>query len=205
MKSLYFISNNLISPASVVYPKSMTFYETREKMMLSLEGENLAKSLCSIKDLASIEAVYSSNYFCAMDTSKYLSEANKIEIFLDERLGERAVGDLGCNEIRFLKGMQEHDFSYKLPNGESIQEVTLRMKNCIKDILKSDYEEVAVVTHPIALLSLFTLWCNKGFSLEDRLILDYHEDILFDGSFHELDLIKVVFDENRVISIERIK
>lgn len=205
MKTLYFISNNLISPASVIYPKSTTFHETREKMMLSLDGENLAESLCSIKDLASIEAVYSSNYFCAMDTSKYLAETNKIEIFVDERLGERLVGDLGGNEIRFLKGMQEHDFSYKLPNGESIQEVTLRMKNCVKDILKNDYEEVAVVTHPIALLSLFTLWCNKGFSLEDRLILDYHEDILFDGSFHEIDLIKVVFDENRVISIERIK
>lgn len=205
MKTLYFISNNLISPASVIYPKNTTFPEIREKTMLSTEGEDLAKKLVLRDDFSAIEAVYSSCYFGAMNTSKYLGEANEIEVFLDERLGERVVGELGGNEIRFLKGMQEHDFSYKLPNGESIQEVRERMKDCVKDILKSDYEEVAVVTHPIALLSLFTLWCNKGFSLEDRLILDYQDDILFDGSFQELDLIKVVFDENRVISIERLK
>lgn len=203
MKTFYFISNNLVSNINVVYPKNATFNEVREKTMLSSKGEELAKKISSFEILNSIEVVYSSHYFGAMNTSKYIADVKDLDIILDERLGERIVGELGSNEYRFLKGMQEHDFSYKLNNGESIKEVNLRMKSCIKDILKSDYENVLIVSHNIALLSLFLDWCNKGFNLDDRLILDYQEEVIFDGIFREFDLIKVQFDDNKVISVER--
>ena len=101
--------------------------------------------------------------------------------------------------------MQEHDCSYKLNQGESLQEVNSRMTSCIKEILQTDYENIVIVSHNIALLSLFIEWCNKGFNLDDRLILDYEEDVIFDGVFREVDLLKVVFDNNKLISIKRLK
>lgn len=205
MKTLYFVSNNLVSNINVVYPNTTTFNEVREKTMLSPKGEEIAKSLSNIDLLSNVEVIYSSNYFGAMATSKYIASDKDLDIILDKRLGERVVGELGCNEYRFLKGMQEHDFNYKLNQGESLNQVMERMVSCIKEILKSDYEQVLVVTHNIALLALFIKWCNYGYNLDDRLILDYHEDIIFDGAFHEMDMIKVEFDDNKIISIERLK
>lgn len=204
MKTLYFISNNLVSNVNVIYPKTTTFNEVREKTMLSSKGEESAKKIGSFKNLLSAEVIYSSHYFCAMDTSKYLASAKDLDIILDERLGERIVGELGCNEYRFLKGMQEHDFTYKLNEGESLQDVMNRMHSCIKDILNSDYENVIIVSHNIALLSLFIRWCNKGFNLDDRLILDFQEEVIFDGAFHELDFIQVDFENNKLVSIKRL-
>lgn len=204
MKTFYFISNNLVSNINVIYEKNTTFKEVREKTMLSSKGEDLAKKLSSLEILNNIDAIYSSHYFCAMNTSKYIAEKKDLDIYLDERLGERIVGELGSNEYRFLKGMQEHDFNYKLNNGESIKEVNLRIKSCIKEILENSYENVLIVSHNIALLSLFLDWCNKGFNLDDRLILDYQEEVIFDGIFREFDLLKVQFDDNKVISIERL-
>ena len=205
MKTIYFISNNLVSNLDITYPKFVSFKEIREKTMLSIKGEEQAKSLCAIEFLNNIDIIYSSFYFGAMNTSKYLASDKHVEIIVDKRLGERIVGDLGCNEYRFLKGMQEHDFSFKLNDGESLLEVQERMLAVVREILKCDKENIVVVSHNIALLSLFLEWCNKGFNLEDRLILDYKERIIFDGAFHELDLIQVAFEETRVVDIKRLR
>ncbi len=204
MKTIYFISNNLLKTRNVVFPKSMTFQEAREKTMLNVKGEQLAEKITHLKNLSSLDIVYSSLYVNAMDTSKYIANQNQLDIILDSRLNERIVGELGSNEYRFLKGMQEHDFSYKLPNGESIQDVQKRMILFLEDLLKSDFENIAIVSHNIALLSLFVKWCNCDYNLEDHLILEYQDDVIFDGTFHEIDIIQVVFENQKLVSIKRI-
>jgi hypothetical protein len=47
-------------------------------------------------------------------------------------------------------------------------------------------------------------WCKNDYSLDDRLILDYKEHIIFDGTFNKYDLIKLEFDNNKLINLERI-
>lgn len=205
MKTLYFVSNNLMSGVNVIYPRTTSFKELREKTLLSSKGEEIARNLGKDINLTGIQAIYSSPYISAIETSKYIAEDKKLDIYLDNRLSERIVGELGCNEYRFLKGMQEHDFTYKLENGESLEEVKARMVSCIKEILMSEEEKILVVTHNIALLSLFLTWCHKDFNLEDRLILDYHEDVIFDGVFHDYDLIEVQYDDLKVCSIKRLR
>ncbi len=204
MKHLYFISNNLVSKANVIYPKSTTFNTVRERTMLNSKGEMKAVALTKYKVLDDIEVVYSSEYFCAMNTAKYIAESKALDIVIDARLNERVVGELGCNEYRFLKGMQEHDFDYKLQNGESINDVRARMTEFLYDVLISPEKNVLIVTHNIALLSLMLKFCNQGFNLYDRLILDYNEEVIFDGVFHEMDLIEVVYDDNTFVGIRRL-
>ena len=204
MKHLYFVSNNLMTKLRVVYPKHTTFKQLREQTVLSVEGEEKAKSLTHIKDLENIQMVYSSSYFSAINTGKYMAEEKNLDVIVDERLNERVVGDLGSNEFRYLKGMQEHDFNYKLENGESIYEVQKRMEDFLLDILLSPEKGILIVTHNIALLSLMAKYCNKGYNLYDRLILDYQEEVIFDGTFHPIDIIEFVFDENKCVGIRRV-
>ncbi len=205
MKTIYFLSNNLMSPTNIIYPKETTFNEARAKTPLSTKGEEVAKNLQFQKELEHIEAIYSSPYISAVNTSKYIAEAKKLDIILDNRLKERTVGQLGCNEYRYLKGMQEHDFTFKLEQGESLTEVKERMVSFVKEILMSDDNEILVVTHATALTSLFLCWCEKGYSLEDHLILSYHDEILFDGSFNDINLFKVEFNDQNVKNISIIK
>lgn len=204
MKHLYFVSNNLVSRLNVVYPKTTTFKEARERTMLSKKGENSAIALCTMNVLSKVETIYTSSYFCAMSTGKYIAEAKKLDLIVDERLNERVVGELGANEFRFLKGMQEHDFSFKLKNGESINDVQKRMEDFLLDALIGPEKNVLIITHNVALMSLLAKFCDKGYNLYDRLILDYHDEVIFDGIFHEMDMIEFVYDEDKCVGFRRI-
>jgi len=204
MKHLYFVSNNLLTKANVIYPKEMTFKEARIQTMLSKKGEENAVSLTKMKVLEPIEVVYTSEYYGAMNTGKYIAEEKRIDLVVDKRLNERVVGDLGSNEFRFLKGMQEHDFDFKLAEGESINDVQKRMEDFLLDVLIGPEKNILVVTHNIALMSLIAKFCNKGYNLYDRLILDYHDEVIFDGTFHGMDLIEFVYDEDKCVGFRRI-
>ncbi len=204
MKHLYFVSNNLLSKANVIYPKEMTFKEARIQTMLSKKGEENAVSLTKMKVLKSIEVVYTSEYYGAMNTGKYMAEEKRVDLVIDKRLNERVVGDLGTNEFRFLKGMQEHDFDFKLAEGESINDVQKRMEDFLLDVLIGPEKNILIITHNIALMSLIAKFCNKGYNLYDRLILDYHDEVIFDGTFHGMDLIEFVYDEDKCVGFRRI-
>lgn len=204
MKHIYFVSNNMVSRANVIYPKETTFNEVREKTMLSFKGEELARNLVKNEELNKIDVIYSSPYFCAMNTCKYFAEAKCLDVVLDSRLGERVIGELGCNEYRFLKGMQEHDFDYKLSNGESLNDVKKRMDAFLYDVILSTDRNILVVTHNIALLSLLLKFCHKGYNLYDRLILDHHDDVIMDGVFHDMDIIEIVYDEGKFVGVRRL-
>ena len=62
-----------------------------EKIILSINGENLAQKMSQNEFLKGIDVLYSSNYVRAMSTAKYIAERNSIEINIDERLGERKL------------------------------------------------------------------------------------------------------------------
>lgn len=203
MKTIYFISNNLLSNIHVVYPKEVTFKEAREKTMLGVKGEELAKSLSNVEELTDVDVIYSSSYVGALNTSKYIASVNNQDILVDNRLGERIVGELGSNEYRFLKGMQEHDFTYKLENGESLQDVKHRMEDFLRDILISDAETILVVTHSVALESLCLKWCDYEYSLDDHLILSFKENVIFDGTFSKCDFIEMHFEGNQCKTIQK--
>ena len=47
-------------------------------------------------------------------------------------------------------------------------------------------------------------FCNQGFNLYDRLILDYEDEVIFDGVFHEMDLVEIIYDENEFVGIKRL-
>lgn len=204
MKHLYFVSNNLVSRLQVVHPKETTYKEAREKTMLSKKGEESAMALTNLEVLDKIEVVYTSSYFGAMNTGKYMAEAKGVDLVIDERLNERVVGELGSNEFRFLKGMQEHDFSFKLKDGESILDTQKRMEDFLLDALIGPEKNILVVTHNTALMSLIAKFCNRGYNLYDRLILDYHDEVIFDGIFHDIDLIEFVYDEDKCVGFRRI-
>ena len=185
-----------------IYKKEINEEQKKEDNLLSFKGEKIASGLLKRENLKNIKTIYSSNYKSAIGSAKYLSEELGLPIYIDDRLKERRVGICSSNDELFLKEMQEHDFDYKFHNGESLNMVIERMKTCLKDILfHNEDQAVAIFSHDIAMESLFTIWCEKGFSLENQMILNYKNHVIIDGAFHPHRIFCLQFEGDKLRNI----
>lgn len=205
MTTIYLINNSL-TMNNLSFPSTDTLEIKREKRILSIEGEVESKKLAMDKDLQNVQVIYSSSYVMSIGTAKYLASALDLDISIQKELGERKIGLLGDKKIRMLQEMQENDFDYKLTNGESLNDVKNRMIKFVHKILKEDEDKtIAVFTHNVAITSLLSAYCEKGFNLDNRLILNYKEDAIIDGAWDGITIIELQFDQNELLSIKRKK
>lgn len=62
-----------------------------EKIILSINGENMASEISKLRSLKNIDLIWSSNYVRAIATAKYIAFENGLEINIDEKLNERKL------------------------------------------------------------------------------------------------------------------
>lgn len=176
-----------------------------EKLILSVSGEKNAEAMSKNKELQNIDAVYSSNYVRTISTAKYIAQENNTIINIDDRLNKRLVGNLNNYEWSEYMRMQSKNFDFKMPGGESLNQVKRRMTSAIKNILMFEAtNRVAVVSHRMSITSLLLAWCDIGYNYNGDIILSYKDQTIIDGSFEVPRIIKVTFDGMTVINIETI-
>lgn len=199
MTTVFFITNNYIFRGERIYKKEISEEQKKEDNLLSFKGEKIASELLKKEELKKVKAIYTSNYKTAIGSAKYLSEELDLPIYIDERLKERKIGIQSNETETFLKDKQKQDFDYKFHNGESRNMVINRMKTCLKDILFHNEEEsVAIFSHDIAIESLFTIWCEMGFSLDEEMILNYKDQVVIDGAYHHHRIFKLEFEGDKL-------
>ena len=178
-----------------------------EKSSLSIEGENIAKEKLNNKEFDNIDILFSSNYVRAIQTAKYLSAKNNIEINIISDLGERKFGINSWNELpENFERKQFLDENYKIGNGESQKEVRDRMYSTIIKILEENINKrIAIVSHATAISYLLKKWCDIQV-VDDKLIYSFNNNIILDGYFNYCETFKLEFDDkNKIISIKNIK
>lgn len=138
-----------------------------EKIILSVNGEELAKKISKLEELQNIEMIWSSNYVRALSTSKYIAERNNIEINVDDRLNERKLGDLrqlkelGKTKKNSFTNEQLRNIDLKNTGGESNREVSTRMKVFLKEIISNyAFRKIAVVSHGASIKFLLSNYCK---------------------------------------------
>ena len=205
MTTLYLINNSL-TMNNLVFPSKERLEQKREKRILSIEGEEESKRLANDKNLQNVQYIYSSSYVMSIATAKYLAQKLELDINIKSELGERILGDLGDKKIRMINELQENDFDYKLVGGESLNDVKKRMNNFVNQLLvKHEDKSIALFTHNVAITCLLSNWCSIGFNLDNRLILNYEDDAIIDGAWDGINIIELVFDTKKLISIKRKK
>ena len=178
-----------------------------EKSSLSIEGENIAKEKLNNKEFDNIDILFSSNYVRAIQTAKYLSAKNNIEINIISDLGERKFGINSWNELpENFERKQFLDENYKIGNGESQKEVRDRMYSTIIKILEENINKrIAIVSHATAISYLLKKWCDIQV-VDDKLRYSFNNNIILDGYFNYCETFKLEFDDkNKIISIKNIK
>lgn len=178
-----------------------------EKSSLSIEGEQIAQNKLSKKEFDNINILYSSNYVRTIQTAKYLSIKNDIEINVISDLGERRFGIDSWNELpENFERKQFLDENYKLNNGENQKEVRDRMYSVIMKIL-NEYPDkrIAIVSHGTAISYLLKKWCEID-TFDNKLRYSFKNKMIFEGYFNYCETFKLEFDnENKLINIESIK
>ena len=180
-----------------------------EKNPLSVDGEKYAEEMSNYSELLDVDVLYSSHYVRAMATAKYIAKKNNILLNVDERLGERKFGVNDMSELpqTFFED-QFRDWDYKLPNGESANDVSKRMNEVLSEILENNKDKkIAIVSHGTAISTMLHKWCDIKLNEEKKLIEIYFNDkLVFDGNWGCPELFKLEFDDNNnLISIKNIK
>lgn len=178
-----------------------------EKSSLSIEGEQIAQEKLNKKEFDNLDILFSSNYVRAIQTAKYLSVKNNLEINIISDLGERKFGIDSCEQLpENFERKQFLDENYKIGNGESQKEVSNRMYSTIMKIL-DEYKNkrIAIVSHATAISYLLKKWCDIQV-IDDKLRYSFNNNIILDGYFNYCETFKLVFDDNnKIINIENIK
>lgn len=178
-----------------------------EKNPLSVQGELAAKKMSELEELSTVKVLYSSQYVRAMSTAKYIAEKNNIKLNVDSRFGERRFGVNNINELPkdFFED-QFRNWDYKLPDGESLNETSTRIKAGLFDLLDSLEEDAAmIVSHGTALSVMLSEWCNIKLNEETKLIEIYFNNrLVFDGNWKCPELFKLTFENNVLIDIKNI-
>ena len=172
-----------------------------EKWGLTVNGEILAQKMSFIKEFSNFDIVISSNYVRAISTAKYFT---KDKLLIDESFGERKFGINNWDELPKDFGKKQFaDFNYKLPNGESINEVIEReYKSLINILNKYPDKKILIVGHSTVLASLFSKWCE----IDYKGVYKFNDKKFFEGRWNYCETFKLEFDEsNNLISIENIK
>lgn len=180
-----------------------------EKNSLSVDGEKYADQMSNCPELLNVESLYSSHYVRAMATAKYIAEKNGIELNVDERLGERRFGVNDMSELpsTFFED-QFRDWDYKLPNGESANDVSKRMNDALSEILNLNKGKViAIVSHGTAISAMLKKWCDVKLNEETKFIeIFFYNKLVFDGNWKCPELFKLEFDDNNsLVNIENIR
>ena len=178
-----------------------------EKSSLSIEGEQIAQEKLNKNEFATIGVLFSSNYVRAIQTAKYLSAKNNLEINVISDLGERKFGIDSWDQLpENFERKQFLDENYKIGDGESQKEVSNRMYSSIMKILdENKNKSIAIVSHATAISYLLKKWCDIQV-IDDKLRYSFNNSIILDGYFNYCETFKLVFDDNnKIINIENIK
>ncbi|NIP37755.1 MAG: histidine phosphatase family protein [Candidatus Dadabacteria bacterium] len=127
----------------------------------------------SLKD-STIDSIYSSNLKRAYETARLIAENHDVNVEVEDGLREMDQGDFEGQPFVKLRETHGHllqswradPANFRIPNGETLQEVQDRAYNAIKNIrLNNEGKTVLIVSHNFTII---TLLCKfQGTSLDD--------------------------------------
>ncbi|MBE6156562.1 MAG: histidine phosphatase family protein [Firmicutes bacterium] len=199
---IYLISNNLLLDG-LSYDSSANLELIRMIRPLSVNGEQASKKISEMKEFQNIEKIYSSFHSTTLSAAKYLSNKLELPINMDERLNDCKVGILGSKNIKMVKGLQDHEFSYKLPSGESLNDVGNRINNFIKEVC-SKSEECVILSHKRAILGFLLKHSKVGYNLDDNLILEYNGKLIYDDSESDIDIYELTIENREIVDVNKL-
>jgi len=199
---IYLISNNLYEN-NLSYMDKQDIETKKMTRPLSIEGETLARDISLLEALNGTTLIYSSMFASSISCAKYLANRLNKKIVIDETLNDCKVGDLKNKNLKMVRFMQNHDFNIKLNGGESLSEVGDRIEKIISRIIYlNGNKKVAVFTHKRTMLGYLIKHGKSGYNLDDDLIVEFNEKVVYNESDSDYDIIKLTINNKKLVDID---
>lgn len=144
-------------------------YENHVDSLRELTGKGMADRKLVTEFLADkqVDAVLSSPYKRAVDTVKGFADTYGYEIEQIENFRERKVGDGWIEDFQGFAKRQWEDFTYKLPNGESLCQVQQRNIGALQEVLQRYKDKSIVIGSHGTALSMVIHYYQPDFGFEE--------------------------------------
>lgn len=149
--------------------------ENKRKLMqgqiqgnLSRKGKQQAKKLAKRLAKEKIDLIYCSDLRRCKQTIKPFLEKNKVPIIYTKEIRERSWGKFDGKPIsKFIKWIKSNNYinnyKFKIPLGESFQDVKKRASKFIRKIIKKDKDKtILLMTHGAFKVALMLSLFNKN-------------------------------------------
>ena len=158
---------------------------------LTLKGLQDCQLLLNYFSKQNIHVIYSSPYRRAIETIKSKAEFHQVSVIKRDAFRERKISSNWIEDFQNFVQKQWQDFSFKLPSGESLEEVQERTVHALKCLLKERLGEQIIISSHGTAISTIVNYFYPQFGLSD---------------FQKLKrlfpfIIRMTFDKKRCLSI----
>lgn len=198
------VSNNLIEN-NLIY-NNIKYDKKKIEIPLVEKNKDYAIRLSLISLFNGVNSIYSSTDPSAKIFASYLGKRLNKNIYLSDKFNPQKNDNVSLEELKNIYFMQEHDFDIKNGNGESLNELKKRINDEIERIIHlNNANKVAIFTHRRCILSYLIGYCEVLYNLEDQLILEYNDNVIYDGMLNDIDIYSIMINNNKIININKIK
>lgn len=197
------ICNNIIEN-NLIY-NDLNLPESKIRLPIINKIKDYAKNVSLLSLLNDVNAIYSSTNASNMLFAKTLSKRVNKDVYASDKFADERIGNLKKQNIKDVYFMQEHDFNIKLTDGESLNEVGKRVKSEIEHIANlSNLKKVVIFTHKRSFLGYLINVFSPSYTLEDNLVIEYDDNVIYDNSKNDIDIYKLSFDNGSLENIKKI-
>jgi broad specificity phosphatase PhoE len=135
-------------------------YQGRTDVPLNEHGREQARDLARRLARERIDVVYSSTLARAYDTAVEIARQHGVEVRRDPRLDEIDQGaweglrrdEIALRHPEELAAWQRYPIDLRLPGGETLEEVRLRVRSALDDVmLLHDGKSICLVAHSVSM------------------------------------------------------
>ena len=205
MTTIYLIRHSIKEKNYGVFDSNDNSQVKNEKIILSVDGEKMAERLSKHKELQNIDEIWTSNYVRAIQTAKYISENNNINLNVSTVFDERHYGKWSTVEDKEKFWINQFlNKNLKNIDGESQVDVQNRMDKKIKEIIyNNENKRVAIVSHNACILFYLLKYCNlEEAKINKQLTITYKDKkIIESGIMKSPSIMKLTFNNDSLIDI----
>ena len=197
------ICNNIIEN-NLIY-NDLNLPESKIRLPIINKLKDAAKNIALLSLLFDVNAIYSSPNASNMLCAKTLAKRINKDVYASDKFADERIGNLKKQNIKDVYFMQEHDFNIKLTDGESLNEVGKRVKSEIEHIANlSNLKKVVIFTHKRSFLGYLINVFSPSYTLEDNLVIEYDDNVIYDNSKNDIDIYRLSFDNGSLENIKKI-
>lgn len=201
MTTVYLIRHSIKSRNYNFVDSEESFQIRNEKISLSKEGEEKALLLSKHSELQNINEVWSSNYVRAIQTAKYISENNNVNLNISQCFDERHYGTFETNTDKEEFWIEQFkNVELKNNDGESQKDVQKRFERKLLEIIENNKnKKVAIVCHNACILFYLLKYCKlENAVVNKKLTISYKNKLIInDGILKSPSIIKLEFNEQK--------